>query len=58
MRKRLSILWEVPLFHIDVDVRGLKLQIQVNGEKPSAEQMSLFEAHVRASTQAALRAMN
>lgn len=58
VRKRLSSLWGVPLYRIDVDVRSENVQVTLDGESPSPEQMTLFENDIRDRTAEARRRMN
>lgn len=58
IRKRLSLLWEVPPFKIDVELHDSEVLVQIDGVKPSPEQMSVFEEDLRAWAKATRQAMN
>lgn len=60
IRKRLSDLWDVPLFRIDVEVHsnGLGMRVALDGRPPTPEQMQAFENDIKSTTEAAKRMMN
>lgn len=58
LRKRLSSLWNVAPYRVDVVVGGGGVTVSLDGRKPSAELMSLFEQDIRDTTSAARAKMN
>ena len=58
VRKRLSNLWGVEPYRLDVQVLPDNLRVAVDGKPPTAEQTRLLEEDIIACTAAAKLAMN
>lgn len=58
VRKRLSNLWGVEPYRLDVEVRPDLLRVEIDGQPPTDEQRKLLEDDIVACTTAAKRRMN
>ncbi len=58
VRKRISQLWGIAPFRIEVQISPNNLLVEVDGKPPTAEQRKLLEEDIIAQTSAAKRMMN
>lgn len=58
VRKRVSTLWGVAPYRIEVEIQPDNLRVEVDGQPPTPEQRKLLEDDIVASTSAAKREMN
>lgn len=58
VRKRLSNLWGIEPYRLDVEVLPDNLRVAVDGKPPTDEQQKLLEDDIVACTTAAKRQMN
>lgn len=58
VRKRLSALWNVERYRLDVEVVPNGVAVRIDGQEPTGEQMKLFEADIAKVTSDAKRKMN
>ena len=58
VRKRISTLWGVAPYRLEVEIRPDNLKVEIDGLPPTTEQRKLLEDDIIATTTAAKRQMN
>ena len=58
VRKRLSALWNVEPYRIEVEIGLGSIRVELDGKAPSSEQMHVFEQDIEESTAIARSRMN